>query len=128
MGVGMHKKDNEKNVQIVRMGAWSAGPGCHGGCGVKLFIKDGKLLKVEGDEDHPFFQGRLCPRALALTQYIYHPDRLRYPLKRAGDRGEGKWQRISWEEAFATCEQTMREIRDRYGAEAMVFAQGTGRD
>jgi len=110
------------------MGAWSAGPGCHGGCGVKLFIKDGKLLKIEGDEDHPYFQGRLCPRALALTQYIYHPDRLKYPLKRIGERGEDKWQRISWDEAFDICEVRMREIRDKYGAEAMVFGQGTGRD
>ena len=72
---------HNQEIKVVKMGAWSAGPGCHGGCGVKLFIQDGKLLKVEGDEDHPFLQGRLCPRCLALTQYIYHPDRLRYPVK-----------------------------------------------
>jgi anaerobic selenocysteine-containing dehydrogenase len=122
----MSKED--KDVQVVKMGAWSAGPGCHGGCGVKVFIKDGKLIKVEGDEDHPYFQGRLCPRALALPQYIYHPDRLKYPLKRSGERGEGKWQRISWDEAFDTCETRMREIKEKYGAESMVFGQGTGRD
>ncbi len=115
-------------VKVVKTGAWSGGPGCHGGCGVELHIKDGKLIKIEGDEDHPFLQGRLCPRALALTQYAYHPDRLRHPLKRAGKRGEGKWQQISWDEAFDLCEQRMAEIRDKYGAEAMVFGQGTGRD
>ena len=120
--------ETAQDTQIVRMGAWSAGPGCHGGCGVKLFLKDGKLLKVEGDENHPYFQGRLCPRVLALTQYVYHPDRLTYPMKRVGARGEGKWQRIGWDEAFDTCEHRMREIRDKYGAEAMVFGQGTGRD
>ena len=118
----------DRKIQVIRMGAWSAGPGCHGGCGVKVYVKDGRLLKVEGDENHPYLQGRLCPRALALTQYIYHPDRLRYPLKRTGERGEGKWMRISWEEAFRICEAKMREIRERYGAESMVFAQGTGRD
>ena len=121
-------QDTQQDTRIVRMGAWSAGPGCHGGCGVKLFLKDGKLQKVEGDEDHPFFQGRLCPRVLALTQYVYHPDRLTYPLKRVGERGEGKWQRIGWDEAFDTCEHRMREIRDKYGAESVVFGQGTGRD
>ena len=121
-------KAKKPGSQIVKMGAWSAGAGCHGGCGVKLHIENGKLVKVEGDEDHPYFQGRLCPRVLALTQYIYHPDRLRYPLKRIGERGEGKWQRISWDEAFGTCEKKMKDIRDRYGAEAMVFGQGTGRD
>jgi anaerobic selenocysteine-containing dehydrogenase len=115
-------------VTVVKTGAWSGGPGCHGGCGVELHIKDGKLIKVEGDEDHPFLQGRLCPRALAMTQYVYHPDRLQYPLKRVGERGEGKWQRISWDEAFDICEHRMREIKDRYGPEAIVFGQGTGRD
>lgn len=116
------------SVKVVKTGAWSGGPGCHGGCGVELHVKDGKLVKIEGDEAHPFLQGRLCPRALALTQYAYHPDRLKYPLKRAGKRGEGKWERISWDEAYDICEQRMVEIRDKYGAEAMVFGQGTGRD
>ncbi|MFC1933316.1 molybdopterin-dependent oxidoreductase [Chloroflexota bacterium] len=120
--------DKESDVQIVKTGAWSAGPGCHGGCGVKLFIKDGELIKVEGDESHPYFQGRLCPRALALTQYIYHPDRLRYPLKRVGERGEDKWQRISWDEAFDICVNKLSDIREKYGAESIVFGQGTGRD
>jgi len=116
------------DVQVYKMGLWSPGPGCHGGCGAKIYIKDGKFLKVEGDEDHPYHQGRLCPRALALRQYIHHPDRLRHPLKRVGERGEGKWQRISWDEALDTCEHRLREIRDKYGAESMVFGQGTGRD
>lgn len=120
--------DKMKSEQVVKMGGWSAGPGCHGGCGVKVYIKDGQLVKIEGDEEHPYLQGRLCPRALALTQYIYHPDRLKYPLKRIGERGEGKWQRISWDEAFNFCEHKMREIKGEYGAEAMVFGQGTGRD
>ncbi len=117
-----------KSVEMIKMGAWSAGPGCHGGCGVKIFVSDGKLIKIEGDEDHPFLQGRLCPRALALTQYIYHPDRLKYPLKRAGERGEGKWQRISWDEALGTCQERLERIREKYGPESMVFGQGTGRD
>jgi anaerobic selenocysteine-containing dehydrogenase len=122
----MPDKDTEE--RIVRVGGWSAGPGCHGGCGVKLHIKNGKLVKIEGDEDHPYLQGRLCPRALALTQYTYHPDRLRHPLKRIGERGEDKWQRISWDEAFDICTDKMSTIRVKYGAESIVFGQGTGRD
>src|SRR4030042_5948825 len=97
--------DKSKETQIYKMGGWSPGPGCHGGCGVEVHVRDGKVVKVEGMEDHPWYQGRLCPRALAMTQYIYHPDRLRHPLKRAGERGEGKWERISWDEADDTCEK-----------------------
>ena len=61
--------------------------GCHGGCGVLAYIEDGKLFKIEGDPDHPWNQGRLCARCLAMTQYVYHPDRLTRPLKRVGERG-----------------------------------------
>ena len=108
--------------------AWSAGPGCHGGCGQKIYVKDGKMVKIEGDENHPWSQGRSCPKVLALSQYMYHPDRITTPLKRVGARGEGKFEPISWDEAFDTCEKRMGELKEKYGAETMVFAQGTGRD
>ena len=78
----------KSEVKIIRTTVWSAGPGCHGGCGAKLYVKDGKVVKVEGDENHPYSQGRVCPRLLALTQYMYHPDRITHPLKRVGERGE----------------------------------------
>jgi len=120
------KKDED--VEVFPTVVWSAGAGCHGNCGMKLYVKDGKLIKVEGDENHPWNQGRACPRVLALTQYVYHPDRIIYPLKRVGKRGEGKFERISWDEAFDTCETKLREIRDKYGAESVIFVQGTGRD
>ncbi|MFN3534009.1 MAG: molybdopterin-dependent oxidoreductase, partial [Desulfatiglandales bacterium] len=106
----------------------SAGPGCHGGCGVLAYIKDGKLLKVEGDESHPWNQGRLCARVLAMTQYIEHPQRLRRPLRRVGKRGEGRFEEITWDEAFDFIEARMKEIREKYGPESFVFAAGTGRD
>jgi anaerobic selenocysteine-containing dehydrogenase len=117
-----------KDVHVVRTTAWSAGPGCHGGCGVLAHIKDGKLVKLEGDPDHPWNQGRLCARALAMTQYIEHPDRLRRPLKRMGKRGEGHWEEISWDEAFDFIEKKMRGIREDFGPESVIFSMGTGRD
>lgn len=107
---------------------WSAGPGCHGGCGQKLHVEDGRLVKIEGDENHPFNQGRSCPRVLALKQYMYHPDRITRPIRRVGERGEGKFEPVSWGEAFDICEHRMNDIRKRYGPEGMIFAQGTGRD
>ena len=119
---------NDQGTRIVKTTTWSPGPGCHGGCGVLAHIKDGKLVKIEGDPDHPMNQGRLCARALAMTQYIHHPDRLRYPVKRIGKRGEDKWQRITWAEAFDLIEEKMNNIREEHGPESMVFNVGTGRD
>ena len=117
-----------ENTEIYPTTAWSAGPGCHGGCGQKLFVQDGKLVRVEGDENNPWNQGRSCPRVLALKQYVYHPDRITKPLKRVGERGEGKFEPINWDEAFEFCEHRLKEIREKYGAESAIFAQGTGRD
>jgi len=118
----------DTNVAVYPTISWSAGTGCHGGCGQKLFVQDGRVVRVEGDEKHPWNQGRSCPRVLALTQYMYHPDRITRPLRRVGARGEGKFEPISWDEAYDICEQRLKEIRDKHGAESVIFAQGTGRD
>ncbi len=118
----------KEELKIIRTTTWSAGPGCHGTCGVLAYVRDGKLVKVEGDPDHPWNQGRLCSRCLAMTQYVYHPDRLTRPLKRVGQRGEGKWQEISWDEAYDLIEQKMNKIRQEFGPESVIFAMGTGRD
>ncbi|MDP6682881.1 MAG: molybdopterin-dependent oxidoreductase [Desulfobacterales bacterium] len=121
-------KENNVADEIIRTVTWSAGPGCHGGCGVFMHVKDGKLMKMEGNPDHPYNNGRLCPRALAIKEFIYHPDRLRSPLKRIGKRGEDKWQKISWEDAYDLIENKMNKIKDEFGAESMTFIQGTGRN
>ena len=118
----------EEEIREFKTVVWSAGAGCHGNCGQKLYIKDGKVIAVEGDENHPWNQGRSCPRVLALTQYMYHPDRITTPLKRVGARGEGKFEPISWDEALDLCEKNLKNIRESYGAESVIFCQGTGRD
>lgn len=117
-----------KYDKIVKTTAWSPGPGCHGGCGVELFVKDGKIVKVEGDPTHPWNHGRACPRLLACAQYINHPDRILYPLKRVGERGEGKFERISWDEAYDMIETKWNQLKEDYGPESVIFIQGTGRD
>jgi anaerobic selenocysteine-containing dehydrogenase len=118
----------EDGLTVTRGSAWS-GPGCHDGCGVLLYTDQaGKLVKVEGDPENPYNQGRLCVRCLALPDVTNHPERLQYPMKRIGERGENKWQRISWEEAFDSIEEKFNEIKKEYGPESVIFAQGTGRD
>ncbi len=118
----------DERRKIVRTTTWSAGPGCHGGCGVLAHIEDGKLVKIEGDPNHPWNQGRLCARCLAMTQYVENPHRLTRPLKRVGERGQGKWQEISWNEAFDLIEEKLGKIREEFGPESIIFSMGTGRD
>lgn len=114
---------------IIKTCAWSA-PGCHPvGCGLKLHVKDGELVKVEGDPDHPITRGALCPRCLALKEYVYHPDRIIYPMKRAfEDRGKDTWERISWDEALDLVEEKLKEYTETYGPESILMFHGTGRE
>lgn len=97
---------------------------CHGQCGVLVYVKDGKVLKVEGDPDFPQNGGFMCPKGLAVTQVLYHPDRIKYPMKRAGERGEGKWQRISWDEALDTAATRFKEVMTKWGPEAITWSWG----
>jgi len=102
--------------------------GCHGGCGVLVHVRDGTIIKIEGDPDFPTNHGSMCSKGLAFHQLVYHPDRVKYPLKRVGKKGEGKWQRISWDEAFETIVNKLKQIIKENGPESIVLAQGTSRE
>jgi anaerobic selenocysteine-containing dehydrogenase len=102
--------------------------GCHGGCGVLVHVRDGTIIKLEGDPDFPTNHGSMCSKGLAFHQLVYHPDRVKYPLKRVGKKGEGKWQRISWDEAFETIVNKLKQVIKENGAESIVLAQGTSRE
>ena len=100
--------------------------GSHSECGVLVHVKDGKVTKVEGDHDHPWSRGFICVKGRAQPQYLYHPDRLKYPLRRSGNRGDGKWERISWDEALDGIAEKITEIRESYGPESIATWHGTG--
>ena len=100
---------------------------CHGGCLLLAHVKDGKLVKMEGDPDGPHNRGTICEKGLSAIQYIYSPYRIKYPMKRVGERGEGKWQRISWDEALDTIAERLQYYKDEYGPWSIAYAWGTGR-
>jgi thiosulfate reductase / polysulfide reductase chain A len=100
---------------------------CHGGCGALVHVKDGKVLKIQGDPESPLNRGKMCPKGLASIEHLYHPDRLKHPLRRVGKRGEGKWERISWDEALETISGKVLEIKAKNGIESVAVGMGTGR-
>lgn len=110
-------------TRIVR----SACRGCHGVCQVLVHLEGDRVVKVTGDPDSPTSRGYLCPKGRAAPELLYHPDRLKYPLRRVGERGENKWKRISWEEALSEIADKFIKIKQESGAEFVAVAQGTGR-
>lgn len=101
---------------------------CHGGCGVIVYVKEGKVKKIAGDPDCPINHGTLCSKGIGSIQLAYHPDRLTHPVRRAGPRGSGKWERISWDEALDSIAERILHYKDAYGTESVVLGYGTGRD
>ncbi|GAB4246711.1 MAG: molybdopterin-dependent oxidoreductase [Thermoleophilia bacterium] len=102
--------------------------GCHGGCGVLVYVKDGRVEKIAGDPDCPISHGTVCSKGLAAAQIAYHPERLTYPVRRVGSKAGGKWERISWDEALDTIAERMLAYKTEYGAESVVLGYGTGRE
>lgn len=100
---------------------------CHGGCGALLHVRDGQLVKIEGDRDSPLNHGRLCPIGTVTVDLVNHPDRLKYPQRRIGPRGSGQWQRISWDEALDEISERLLAIRKEFGPESIALGTGTGR-
>lgn len=88
---------------------------CYASCSILSYVQNGRLLKVEGDIKHGFTRGKLCAKGYAYTQYVYSPDRLRYPLRQS-PRGSGNWQRISWDEALGQISGKILELYRRYGS------------
>ena len=92
-----------------------------------LHVSDGRLVKVEGDRESPLNHGRLCPIGTVTLDLVYHPDRLKYPMRRLGARGSGKWERISWDQALDEISNRLLAIREEFGPEAIAMGTGTGR-
>ena len=99
---------------------------CHGGCGVLIEVEDGVITHIEGNPES-LTKGTMCAKGQSSIQHIGHPDRLKYPLKRTGKRGSGKWQRITWDEALDTIEQKVKESIEKFGPQSIAVSQGTGR-
>src|SRR5579864_2486879 len=94
---------------------------CFWRCGVMAEVADGKVLKLQGNPHHPLTKGKLCARGNAGTQLLYDPDRLKYPLIRTGQRGEGKFRRASWNEALDVFAERLKELKQKYGPESVAF-------
>lgn len=99
---------------------------CHGGCGVLVTVSDGVITHIEGNPDWPS-RGTMCSKGLGAIQHINNPNRILYPMKSTGKRGEGKWQRISWDEALDTIAGKMKYYTEKYGANSICFGGGTSR-
>ena len=94
---------------------------CYQSCGINVYVKDGKIIRVGGMQEHPLNEGDICSRAMAIPSFVYSPERLRYPMERQGD----SWKRISWSEALDKIAARLNETKEKYGAKAVSVCCGS---
>lgn len=115
------KVPDQGNVKVTRTVCLS---NCPDACGVLAHVKNGVLTKIEpADFPEPHYRYS-CRKSLCTPRLVYHPDRLKHPMKRVGEKGEGKWQRISWNEALDTIASRLKDISAKYGPESLGMLMG----
>ncbi|MBU8878089.1 molybdopterin oxidoreductase family protein [Bacillus sp. FJAT-29790] len=93
---------------------------CPDQCGLLLHKEDGKIVKIDGDPNHPVTKGNICNKVRNMTARIYDEKRLQFPMKRIGAKGEGKFERISWKEAIETITTRWKELIQTDGPESIL--------
>lgn len=121
-GKSVSRKDKQERVGIP-----SVCLQCVTTCGIIGFVENGRLVKIEGNPEHPNNRGRICAKGQAGINQVYDPDRILYPMKRVGKRGEGKWKRISWDEALNEVAGKLRAVRESGKPEEFFFHYGRNR-
>ena len=99
---------------------------CHCECGVLVHVEKGKVTRIEGDSAHPMNRGLTCIKGRSQPELLYHPERLKDPLKQIGGRGSGRWQRISWGDALDEIAAKLTSLKEKYGPESFSAIHGTG--
>ena len=93
---------------------------CPDACSLTVQVEDGRVVKVDGTHLNPVTDGYICSKVRRLPEHLYGPDRLLYPAVRRGPKGEGAFERISWDEALDLAAEKMREARERWGGESIL--------
>ncbi|HUQ92562.1 MAG TPA: molybdopterin-dependent oxidoreductase [Bryobacteraceae bacterium] len=110
---------------------------CPDCCSLLVTIEDGKGTRIRGNPDHPVTRGFLCAKVTGYLEREYNPERLLFPLKRTGAKGEGRFTRIGWDEALDTIASSLQRVADEHGTEAILpysyagtmgYLQGSGMD
>ncbi|MGH7905654.1 MAG: molybdopterin-dependent oxidoreductase [Candidatus Binataceae bacterium] len=98
---------------------------CGQQCGVLVHVDHGRVVRVAGDKEHPISKGFICIKGTNATEMLYSHDRVNWPLKRTGRRGEGKWRRIGWDDALGEIAEKIKALTAQHGPETVATTTGT---
>lgn len=99
---------------------------CFGNCSLKVFVNKGEIIKIEGTEENRATNGTPCIKGMAFKDYVYSKNRVHYPMVRVGERGEGKFQRVSWETAIERICENLKRVKEEYGPLGVMYYSASG--
>ncbi len=120
---GQAKTTANGDVRVVRT---TSAYDCGGKCPLRLHVRDGRIVRVEGDDAAPEEQLRACLRCRAYRQDVHNPHRLTHPLKRVGPKGKGEFTRIGWDEALDTMARELVRVKETYGNASILYVPSGG--
>ena len=94
---------------------------CYHSCGTEVLVEEGRIKKIRGLKEHPLNKGRLCPKGARAIEMVYHPDRLKYPLKRVNS----EWKRISWDTALSEIADKLQSLKKEFGPDVLSIFSGS---
>lgn len=100
---------------------------CSANCAVLVHLKERTIVKIEGNREHRLSRGFICERIKYAIKWLYHRDQLQYPLKRAGEKGENRWERVTWDQALDEIAEKLRTLKEKHGPETLAITEGTFR-
>lgn len=93
---------------------------CRDACSIVAEVVDGKMVAMKGNPKHPLTQGSVCVKGHTYPMHLYNADRIMHPMKRVGKKGEGKWEKISWDQALKEIAAKLTKIKEEFGGEALT--------
>ena len=99
---------------------------CVNKCGIKAYVSDGKVVKLDPNPYFPKSRSMLCAKGNAGVKVVYDPDRLKHPMIRTGERGSGQWRKATWDEALDYTAKRLNEIKQKYGPQGVLFSSSEG--
>jgi anaerobic selenocysteine-containing dehydrogenase len=126
--IGVGEKPAEEWLNPVEEWVPSICQQCTGGCGLLVRVVNGKAVNIAGNPLHPVNRGGVCPKGLASIQSLYDPDRIQGPLKRVGERGEGRWEPIGWDEATTMVADRLGRLKERNLTHSLLILGGQFHD
>jgi len=94
---------------------------CYHSCGMRVLVEEGRITRVEGLKEHLLNKGRLCPKGERAAERVYHPDRLKYPLKKVN----GQWKRMSWDDALGEIADKLQGLKKAFGPDVLSIFSGS---